>query len=63
MVLAPELEWERARAGAGALEGQEEVEEEEEVELVILLAEEVAFVLASELESRLVEEDLGERLL
>ena len=45
------------------LGGQEEVEEEKEVELVVLLAEEVVFVLASELESQLVEEDLGERLL
>ena len=33
------------------------------MELVILLAEEVVVVLASELESQLVEEDLGERLL
>ena len=63
MVLAPELEWELARVGAWVLGGWEQVEEEEEVELVILLAEEVAFVLASELESLLVEEDLGERLL
>ena len=63
VVLAPELEWELARVEAWVLGGQEELEEEEEVELVILLAEEVAVVLASELESQLVEEDLGERLL
>jgi len=48
---------------AGVLDRQEEVEKEEEEELVILLAEEVAFALASELESRLVEGDLGQRLL
>lgn len=36
------------------------MEEGEEVELVILRAEEVVLVLASELESQLVEEDLDE---
>lgn len=60
MVQEPELGWELARVGARVAGGQEVVEEGEEVELVILRAEEVVLVLASELESQLVEEDLDE---